>query len=67
MLKPAEKTAPTLIHHPTAVLDDLCTFDLANEAWVLFDEQITAQIRDLEEANRAHFTPRAVRESLGRK
>jgi hypothetical protein len=66
MLKPAEKTAPTLIHHPTAVLDDLCTFDLANEAWVLFDEQITAQICDLEEANRAHFTPRAVRESLGR-
>jgi hypothetical protein len=66
MLKPAEKTATTLIHHPTAVLDDLCAFDLANEAWALFDEQITAQIRGLEEANRAYFTPRAVRESLGR-
>jgi hypothetical protein len=34
---------------------------------VNFDEQITSQIRQFEEANQAHFTPQALRESLGRK
>jgi hypothetical protein len=67
MLKPAEiKTAPPLVHHPWTVLDDLCSFDLANPAWAEFDERISEQLRQLEEKNRAYFTPQAVRKLLGR-
>jgi len=66
MLTPTTKTAPKLIHHPSTVLDDLCAFDLTHEAWVVFDEKLTAQLRRYEEAHRADFTPKAIRQSLGR-
>jgi hypothetical protein len=66
MTTPTTKTTPKLIHHPSTVLDDLCAFDLTHEAWVQFDEQLTEQLREYEEAHRSDFTPRAVRESLGR-
>ena len=66
MLQPAEKSIPKLIHHPSAVLDDLCAFDLANEAWVQFDEKLTEQIAQWEDKHRADITPRAFWQSLGR-
>jgi hypothetical protein len=67
MLTPTTKPAPVkLIHHPSTVLDDLCAFDLTHEAWVLFDEKLTALLLQYEEAHRADFTPKAVRQSLGR-
>ena len=66
MLTPTTKTTRTLIHHPSTVLDDLCAFDLTHEAWARFDEQLTAQIRKFEEDHRDQFTPKAIRQSLGR-
>jgi hypothetical protein len=66
MLKPAEKSKPPLIHHPSTVLDHLCAFDLANDAWAEFDEKLSKQLAQWEERNRAHITPRALRQSLGR-
>ena len=66
MLQPAEKSTPKLVHHPSAVLDDLCAFDLAHEAWVLFDEKLTEQIAQWEDKHRANITPRSLRQSLGR-
>jgi hypothetical protein len=66
MLTPTTKTTRTLVHHPSSVLDDLCAFDLTNEAWARFDENLTGQIRKFEEAHRDHFTPKAIRQSLGR-
>ncbi|MEX2175775.1 MAG: hypothetical protein WD872_15535 [Pirellulaceae bacterium] len=66
MLTPATKPQPTLIHHPSAVLDSYCTFDLANQAWLEFDEKLSAQLSAWEEQNRGLWTSKAVRESLGR-
>jgi hypothetical protein len=61
------KTQPApLIHHPSTVLDDLCRFTMATPSWVAFDEQISLQLAAFEEQNRGHFTPQAVRKSLGR-
>jgi hypothetical protein len=67
MLAPTQKPAPALIHHPWTVLDDLCAFSLANEAWARFDQQISEQVAAFEEDHRQNFTPNAVRKSLGRK
>ncbi len=66
MTTPTTRTAPNLIHHPSSVLDDLCAFDLTNDAWAQFDEHLTEQIRQFEESHRTYFTPQAVRQSLGR-
>ena len=66
MLTPTTKPAPQLIHHPSTVLDDLCAFDLTHEAWVLFDEKLTEQLRQYEVDHQDLFTPKAVRQSLGR-
>ena len=67
MLTPTTKPAPVkLIHHPSTVLDDLCAFDLTHEAWALFDEKLTEQLRQYEAAHQDLFTPKAVRQSLGR-
>ena len=67
MLAPTQKPAPaTLIHHPSTVLDDLCAFTLANPAWVQFDEQLSHEIAAFEEQHRQLWTPKAVRQSLGR-
>ncbi len=60
------KPSPTLIHHPSTVLDDLCIFTLASSGWAQFDEHISQQLAAFEERNRQHWTPRAVRTSLGR-
>lgn len=68
MLAPTQKPAlTTLVHHPSAVLDDLCSFKNATPGWLIFDEQIREQLSALEEANRKYWTPKAVRQSLGRK
>ena len=67
MLAPTQKTAPAkLVHHPSTVLDDLCVHTLASPAWAQFDEQITQRLAAFEEQNRQHFTPQAVRKSIGR-
>jgi hypothetical protein len=66
MTTPTTKAAPKLIHHPSTVLDDLCTFDLTHDAWVQFDESLTEQLRRYEDAHQADFTPEAIRQSLGR-
>ncbi len=67
MLAPTQKPAPAkLVHHPSSVLDDLCTYTLANPAWAEFDEQISRQLTAFEDHHRDHFTPQAVRKSLGR-
>jgi hypothetical protein len=66
MLTPTTKTAPKLIHHPSTVLDDLCAFDLTHEAWVVFDEKLTELLLKYEQSHLADFTPKAVRQSLGR-
>jgi hypothetical protein len=67
MLAPTQKLAPTtLVHHPSTVLDDLCAYTLANSAWSQFDGQISQQLAKFEEQNRKHWTPVAVRKSLGR-
>jgi hypothetical protein len=68
MLAPTQKVAPKpLVHHPWAVLDDLCSFTNATPHWLIFDEQISEQLKSLEDANRKYWTPKAVRQSLGRK
>ena len=66
MTTPTTKTSKKLVHHPSSVLDDLCAFDLTHDAWVQFDEHLTEQIRRFEESHRDHFTPKAIRQSLGR-
>ena len=66
MTTPTTKKTPKLIHHPSTVLDDLCAFDLTNDAWAQFDERLSDQIRRFEESHEAYFTPQAVRKSLGR-
>jgi hypothetical protein len=55
-----------LVHHPSAVLDDLCTYTAQNQAWTDFDRQITADLREMEERFRPYWTTRAIRKSLGR-
>jgi hypothetical protein len=67
MLAPTQKPATKpLVHHPSAVLDDLCSFTNATPHWLVFDEQISEQLKALEAANRKYWTPKAVRHSLGR-
>ena len=58
--------APRLIHHPSAVLDDLCVYDAQNQAWSQFDQQLSEQLHELEEKYRPFWTRQAVRKSLGR-
>lgn len=67
MTKSTPKTeAPRLIHHPSAVLDDLCVYGTQHQAWAEFDRQLTEQLAKYEEQHRSLFTPQAVRKSLGR-
>jgi hypothetical protein len=67
MTQPTDKTGlPALVHHPSAVLDGLCTYDAENADWLQFDRHLTAELARLEAENQRYFTPQALRQSLGR-
>jgi hypothetical protein len=67
MTQPITKTAKQpLVHHPSDALDHFGSYDATSAAWVAFDEQLTVQLRKLEDENRQYWTPKAVRRSIGR-
>jgi hypothetical protein len=67
MTKPVTKTAaPPLVHHPSDALDNFGRYDATSTPWVAFDEHLTEQLQQFEEANRRYWTPKAIRRSIGR-
>jgi hypothetical protein len=55
--------APT---SPASPQRDRASYSVGNPAWAQFDKRISQQLAQLEERGRKHWTPRAVRQSLGR-
>lgn len=67
MTQPTLKTPKQpLVHHPSDVLDRFGQYDATSSAWVAFDEHLSQQLCQFEEANRRYWTPQAVRRSIGR-
>jgi hypothetical protein len=67
MTQPVTKTAKQpLIHHPSDVLDSFGRYDETSTAWVAFNQQLTEQLKKLEDENRPYWTPKAIRRSIGR-
>jgi hypothetical protein len=67
MTQPTLKSAAQpLVHHPSDALDSFGCYNDTSAPWVAFDEELTEQLRQLEEENRRYWTPKAIRRSIGR-